>query len=106
MGGRGTWEWAMHEPKRFAAISPKGFIPDYSNVKNMAQLPIWAMVGTADTKERVDGISKMKDAFKKVNSTSVKLSIFEGANHKTASAQAKQVKGQYEWLFSHKRESE
>ena len=51
MGGKGTWEWAMHEPKRFAAISPKGFIPDYSNVKNMAHLPIWAMVGTKDTKK-------------------------------------------------------
>jgi len=31
MGGRGTWEWAMFSPKRFAAIMPMAFIPDLSN---------------------------------------------------------------------------
>jgi predicted peptidase len=105
MGGKGTWEWAMLEPKRFAAISPKGFIPDYSKTASMASLAIWAMVGTKDSQPRVDGISKMKDEFAKVNSNLVKLSIFEGANHKTASAQAKQVEGMYDWLFSHKNTS-
>jgi predicted peptidase len=101
MGGQGTWKWAIHDPKRFAAISPKGFVPEYTHTQEMAHLPIWAMVGTKDRQDRVDGISKIKEEFKKVNSNLVKLSIFEGANHKTASAQSKQVEGLYEWLFSH-----
>ena len=102
MGGKGTWEWAMLEPKRFAAISPKGFIPNYSKVQEMAHLPIWAMVGTKDTADRVQGISKMKDYFAKYNSNNVKLTVFQGANHKTTSAEAKKVENQYQWLFSHK----
>ena len=106
MGGKGTWEWAMLEPERFAAISPKGFIPNYSAVEKMARLPIWAMVGTKDTKDRAQGISRMKEEFQKVNSNKVKLSIFEGANHKSASALCKQVEGQYQWLFSHQLKKE
>ncbi|MDD7987274.1 dienelactone hydrolase family protein [Lentisphaera marina] len=103
MGGKGTWEWAMLEPERFAAISPKGFIPDYSKTESMVKLPIWAMVGTKDSAPRVQGISKMKEEFAKLNSNNVNLSIFEGANHKTASAEAKKVEGYYDWLFLQKK---
>ena len=52
MGGKGTWEWAMHYPDRFAAIIPKGFIPDLSKLDGMVDLPIWAMVGDKDSRPR------------------------------------------------------
>ncbi|NQT88186.1 prolyl oligopeptidase family serine peptidase, partial [bacterium] len=48
MGGKGTWDWAMASPKRFAAIVPVAFIADLRKLKGMVDLPIWAMVGTAD----------------------------------------------------------
>ena len=104
MGGKGTWEWAMNHPDRFAAIIPKGFIPDLSKIDGMVDLPIWAMVGDKDSRPRVEGIPAMAKALKKLGSTKVKISVFEGANHATASGRSKNEPGVYEWLFSWKRE--
>ena len=104
MGGKGTWEWAMTHPDRFAAIIPKGFIPDLSKLDGMVDLPIWAMVGDKDSKPRVEGIPAMEKALKELGSTVVKITVFEGANHATAAGRSKEEPGVYEWLFSWKRE--
>ncbi|MGI9465514.1 MAG: dienelactone hydrolase family protein [Rubripirellula sp.] len=102
MGGKGTWEWGMTSPERFAAIIPKGFIPDLSKLEGMVQLPIWAMVGTKDSKPRSEGIPAMKKALENLGSTVVRTTVFEGANHATAAGKSKQQEGVYEWLFSHR----
>lgn len=104
MGGKGTWEWAMHYPDRFAAIIPKGFIPDLSKVDGMVDLPIWAMVGDKDSKPRVEGIPAMERALRGRGSTVVKITVFEGANHATAAGRSKEEPGVYEWLFSWERD--
>lgn len=100
MGGKGTWEWAMNYPDRFAAIIPKGFIPDLSKIEGMVDLPIWAMVGDKDSRPRAEGIPAMEKALKNLGSTKVKISVFEGANHATAAGRSKAVPGVYKWLFS------
>ena len=100
MGGKGTWEWAMHYPDRFAAIIPKGFIPDLSRINSMVDLPIWAMVGDKDSKPRVEGIPAMEKALKELGSNKVKISVFEGANHATAAGRSREEAGVWEWLFS------
>ncbi len=101
MGGKGTWEWAMTSPERFAAIIPKGFIPDLSGIEGMAKLPIWAMVGTKDSKPRVEGIRAMEETIQDLGSTTVKTTFFEGANHGSAPGEVRKLEGVYEWLFSH-----
>ena len=100
MGGKGTWEWGMASPHRFAAIIPKAFIPDLSKLEGMVELPIWAMVGTRDSKPRAEGIPAMKKALEELGSTVVKTTVFEGANHATTSGKSKQLEGVYEWMFS------
>lgn len=102
MGGKGTWEWAMNSPHRFAAIVPKGFIPNLTKLDQMVSLPIWAMVGSNDTRARSQGIPAMKHALVELGSTVVRTTVFEGANHATAAGKSKQQKGVYEWLFSHR----
>ena len=104
MGGKGTWEWAMNYPDRFAAIIPKGFIPDLSKIDGMLDLPIWAMVGDKDSRPRVEGIPAMEKALKERGSTKVKITVLEGANHGTAAGRAKDEPGVFEWLFSWERE--
>ena len=101
MGGKGTWEWAMASPKRFAAIMPKAFIPDLSGIQGMVKLPIWAMVGTRDSRRRVLGIRAMEKALKELGSTKVKTTFFDGANHGSAPGEIRKLEGVYEWLFSH-----
>ncbi|HBM76682.1 MAG TPA: hypothetical protein DD438_01120 [Verrucomicrobiales bacterium] len=100
MGGKGSWEWAMASPERFAAIIPKAFIPDLSGIKGMAQLPIWAMVGTKDSRPRVEGIQNMERELKELGSTVVKTTIFDGANHGSTPGEIRKLEGVYEWLFS------
>ena len=101
MGGKGTWEWAMKSPKRFAAIIPKGFIPALSGINGMIEMPIWAMVGTKDSKPRVEGIRAMEMAMKELGATGVKTTFFEGANHGSTPGEIKKLEGVYKWLFSH-----
>ena len=101
MGGKGTWEWAMASPERFAAIIPKAFIPDLSGIERMTELPIWAMVGTRDSKPRSEGIPAMERALKERGSTVVRTTVFEGANHASTAGEVKKLKGVYDWLFSH-----
>ncbi|MEM7143508.1 MAG: dienelactone hydrolase family protein [Verrucomicrobiota bacterium] len=104
MGGKGTWEWAMNYPERFAAITPKGFIPDLSKIDGMVDLPIWAMVGDKDSRPRVEGIPAMEKALTELGSSVVKISIFEGANHATAAGRSRDEPGVFEWLFSWERD--
>jgi len=99
MGGKGTWDWAMSSPKRFAAIIPVAFIPDLSKLKDMVDLPIWAMVGTRD-RRRAQAIPKMEKALKELGSTAVRTTIFEGANHASTAAKAWAVEGLLDWLFA------
>ena len=102
MGGKGTWEWAMSSPKRFAAIIPVAFIADLSKLKGMVDLPIWAMVGTAD-RRRAGSIPAMEKALKELGSTAVRTTIFEGANHGTTAAKAWAEEGLLDWLFMQSR---
>ncbi len=103
MGGKGTWEWAMKSPKRFAAIVPMAFIPDLGKIDGMVDLPIWAMVGTEDKKARSEGIPKMEKALKELGSTGVRTTLFPGANHASAAGKASAQEGLFEWLFSNSR---
>ncbi|MDP6634716.1 MAG: prolyl oligopeptidase family serine peptidase [Phycisphaerae bacterium] len=102
MGGKGVWEWAMSSPKRFAAIIPVAFIADLSKLKDMTDLPIWAMVGTKD-RRRAGGIPKMAKALKELGSTSVRTTIFEGANHASTARKAWAQEGLLDWLFAQSR---
>jgi hypothetical protein len=62
-------------------------------------LPIWAMVGTAD-RRRAGGIPKMEKALKDLGSKVVRTTVFQGANHATSAAKAWAQEGLLKWLFA------
>jgi predicted esterase/Spy/CpxP family protein refolding chaperone len=99
MGGKGAWDWAMTSPKRLAAIVPVAFIANQGKLKDMVDLPIWAMVGTAD-RRRAGGIPKMEKALKDLGSKVVRTTVFQGANHATSAAKAWAQEGLLKWLFA------
>ncbi|MBC8374184.1 MAG: dienelactone hydrolase family protein [Phycisphaerae bacterium] len=99
LGGLGTWNWARHSPKRLAAIVPVAFIANQTNLKNMVDLPIWAMAGTGD-RRRVGSVIAMAKALKELGSKVVRTTIFEGANHATTARKAWAVEGLLDWLFA------
>jgi predicted peptidase len=99
MGGKGTWEWGMIAHDRLAAIVPLAFIPDVTKLKDMTKLPIWAMVGTKDSKPRVTGIPAMGKQLKELGSTVVRITVFEGTNHASTAGKALSEPGLDDWLF-------
>ncbi len=102
MGGLGTWNWARHSPERLAAIVPVAFIASQSDLEEIVDLPIWAMVGTAD-RRRAGSIPAMEKALKELGSTVVRTTIFEGANHATTARVAWAQEGLLDWLFAQSR---
>ncbi len=102
MGGLGTWNWGKHSPDRLAAIVPVAFIANQTDIEKMVDLPIWAMVGTAD-RRRSGTIPSMEKALKGLGSTVVKTTIFEGANHTQTASLAWAQEGLLEWLFAQSR---
>jgi len=99
MGGLGAWNWARHSPERLAAIVPVAFIASQDDLKKMVDLPIWAMVGTAD-RQRAASIPAMEKAMKALGSTAVRTTVFEGANHAATPARAWAQEGLLEWMFA------
>jgi predicted peptidase len=102
MGGLGTWNWARHSPKRLAAIVPVAFIAHQSDLKKLVDLPIWAMVGTAD-RRRAGTIPAMEKALKELGSKVVRTTVFKGANHGQSANRAWSQEGLLDWLFAQSR---
>ena len=102
LGGLGTWNWGKHSPKRLAAIVSVAFIADQSGIEALVDLPIWAMVGTAD-RRRAGSIPAMETALKGLGSTTIRTTIFDGANHARTANLAWAQKGLLEWLFAQAR---
>jgi hypothetical protein len=57
------------------------------------------MVGTKDSRPRVEGIRAMEKTLKELGSSTVKTTFLEGANHGSAQKEARKVEGIYDWLF-------
>ncbi|HZZ20095.1 MAG TPA: alpha/beta fold hydrolase [Opitutaceae bacterium] len=48
LGGMATWEWAMDNPERFAAISPRAGIGEPYRASRLKNIPVWAIHGEND----------------------------------------------------------
>ena len=80
MGGHGTWELAMRQPDRFAAIAPVCGWADTSKACSISHMPTWVFHGAKDMVVPVKAAEDMVDALKKCNSN-VKLTIYPDATH-------------------------
>lgn len=80
MGGHGTWELAIKEPKRFAAIAPVCGWTDTSKACLIAHIPTWVFHGAKDVVIPVNASVDMVEALKKCG-VDPKLTIYPEANH-------------------------
>jgi len=48
MGGKGTWDWAIDQPNRFAAIVPICGWKNLDGVEKIAHIPTWVFHGAKD----------------------------------------------------------
>lgn len=80
MGGHGTWELAIKEPNRFAAIAPVCGWTDTSKACIISHIPTWVFHGAKDNVVPVKAAEDMVAALKKCGSD-VMLTIYPEANH-------------------------
>lgn len=80
MGGHGTWELAMRQTNRFAAIAPVCGWADTSKACSIAHIPIWVFHGAKDVVVPIAASEQMVDKLKSCGAN-VKFTVYPEANH-------------------------
>ena len=82
MGGTGCWELALAHPEAFCAAAPLSGSVQLTpqNLTSLQSLPVWAVVGSADTIVKPDASEQFITALHEKNSNAL-LTVQEGATH-------------------------
>ena len=103
MGGYGTWELALRQPERFAAIAPicGGGNDVSARFGKPIQAAVWAFHGAKDGVVPLKKSEEMVDALKSRN-VDVKLTVYPEANHDSWTETYNNDE-LYEWFLQHKK---
>lgn len=101
MGGFGTWDAIMRDPKQFAAAVPICGGGDPSKAEAVKGVAVWAFHGGADNVVPPQGSRDMTDAMKKAGG-GPKYTEFPGVGHGSW-ANAWNEPELLDWLFAQKR---
>ncbi len=106
MGGRGSWQLAMLNPERFAAMAPIcGRIPDMpnflENIPRLKQLPIWVFHGAQDPIVPIENSEKLVAALQACGGN-VRFTVYPAADHDSWTETYANPE-LYTWLLAHTR---
>ena len=99
MGGFGTWELAIRQPDRFAAIAPVCGWNDPEKACLLKDVPVWAFHGAKDMVVPVAASEKMVEKLKSCGGDA-KLTIYPEANHDSWTETYNNDE-LYTWLLEH-----
>jgi len=99
MGGQGTWNWAMADPERFAAIAPVCGKTDTTHAAALKEMPIWVFHGAKDDVVPIEDSERMVEALKRMGNK-VKFSAYPDANHDSWTETYENPR-LYKWLLKH-----
>jgi predicted peptidase len=102
MGGYGSWDWAMREPDRFAAVVPICGGGDESKAGRLAKTPVWAVHGDADNVVPVERTRRMIDAIKQAGGKP-NYTELPGVGHNSWTPAYTDAKGVVPWMFEQKK---
>jgi pimeloyl-ACP methyl ester carboxylesterase len=80
LGAMGTWEWALNNPERFAAISPRAGIGEPYRAQRLKYVPAWVIHGENDRVIPSGYADQMVTALQS-EGAAVRLSIIRGGEH-------------------------
>ena len=80
LGAMATWDWAMNNPERFAAISPRDGTGAAFRAARLKNIPVWVIHGSEDDVIFPAYGDQMVTALRAVGGT-VKYSLLKGAPH-------------------------
>jgi predicted peptidase len=101
MGGYGTWDSAIEQPWRFAAIAPICGGGNPGMAPRIKDLPVWVFHGALDNVIPITESITMVEALKKVKGN-VRLTVYPDAGHDSWS-QTYDSDEIYKWFLSHSR---
>jgi predicted peptidase len=83
MGGFGTWHLAQAAPERFAAIAPVcgGYNGSTSDLKNLADMPIWVFHGQKDDVVSINESQRIVDELQLAGAKNLKFTVYPDADH-------------------------
>ena len=101
MGGFGTWELAMDQPRRFAAIAPicGGSLAFLAH--KLQKLPVWIFHGARDAVVPLYRSQEMARALRKLKAE-VKLTVYPKAGHDSWT-ETYANPALYRWFLKHRR---
>ena len=97
MGGYGTWDWAIENPEKFAAIAPVCGGGDPDKVDRIAHIPTWVFHGAKDEVVPLEKSKEMVAALKAAGSIP-RFSVYAEADHDSWT-QTYNSDSFYGWLF-------
>lgn len=100
MGGYGTWELAIRQPKRFAAIAPVCGGTDLKKLEAIKDVPTWIFHGAKDGAVKVERSREAVETLKKAGGKPIYTEYPEVGHDSWNNAYA-DLKF-YEWLFAQK----
>lgn len=101
MGGTGTWSMVSAYPGLFAAAMPVAGNPSKCIAENVAQTPVYTVMGTADRIMNVETVSDFINELNSLGSTT-KLDIEEDWIHEVTCIQS-YTTDRLDWIFRHTR---
>jgi predicted esterase len=102
MGGFGTWDWAIQNPERFAAIVPICGGGEPEKVWSIRKMPIWVFHGAKDNAVPLKRSEQMVEALKKVGNP-VQFTIYPEAYHDSWT-ETYNNPALYEWLLKQQKQ--
>lgn len=103
MGGSATWNWASHDPARFAALLPVCGLSDARRAAAIAKLPVWTFHGDADASVPVQRTRDMVAALREKGSE-VRYTEIAGGGHGIAKRVfVEDDFAALQWLFGQRR---
>ena len=105
MGGTGAWAVALAYPKTFSAVAPlSGSVQvTEQNLRKLENLPVWAVVGEADTIVPPDSSRKMIEQLSERN-PEAKITELPGTDHfGVPELYLDSETGLLDWLIAQKR---
>ncbi|KAJ9607556.1 hypothetical protein H2200_007634 [Cladophialophora chaetospira] len=103
MGGYGTWDLALHSPKRFATLSPICGGGDRLRAVHIKHVPHWVFHGDQDDIIPVKASIQMVEALEKADAREVKFKRYPDLKHDSWTPTYNEPE-LYRWMLSHKRE--
>ncbi len=102
MGGKGTWDWALYTPERFAAIAPICGWGERFMAHKLKDLPVWVFHGAVDRVVPVQESSDLVNALMANGNQQVKYTVYPKANHDSWTETYNNPE-LYEWFLSHQK---